>query len=291
MAEKRDCGTLYVVGTPIGNLGDITLRAVDVLKRVRIVAAEDTRRSRVLLDHIGAHPQNLVSLHEHNEADRCPGLLDELQQGHDVALVSDAGTPLVSDPGFLLVRRCWETGVGVIPVPGPSAITAVLSISPIPLDGFLFVGFLPARAGQRRELLRQLRSSRTGVVFFEAPHRVLDMLRDLVSEVGAERRVFVAKELTKVHERALFGAAHDVLGRLGEVEKGERGEFVCVMEGSHDAALEGAFDARRLMDTLLQELKPAQAARVGAKLTGAPRAELYAYAVGRGKPDSREGSL
>lgn len=270
-------GTLYVVATPIGNLGDVTLRAVEILKRVRIVAAEDTRRSRVLLEHIDAYPARLVSLHDFNEADRIGELVDELQRGNDVAIVSDAGTPLVSDPGYLLVRECWQRGIPVSPVPGPSALTAALSVSPLPVDRFQFLGFLPAKDKPRRECLESALAGVGTIVFFEAPHRLRDTLETIAALVGDERRVVVAKELTKVHERIEFGAVSEVMARLAASDALERGEFVCMIEAISRAPL--ASHAHRVMDVLLAELPPAQAARLGAKLTEAARSELYEYAV------------
>jgi 16S rRNA (cytidine1402-2'-O)-methyltransferase len=201
MSESRPAGTLFVVATPIGNLEDITLRAADVLRRVAIVAAEDTRRSRVLLAHIGATPQRLLSFHDHNESARSGQLLALLQQGHDVALVSDAGTPLISDPGFELVRLVRSHGVRVVPIPGPSAVMAALSASSVPVDRFYFEGFLPARSEARRKRLAELVTLPVSVVFFEAARRVRATLAELAKIVSAQRQVLLAKELTKIHER------------------------------------------------------------------------------------------
>ena len=211
MSEHRSIGTLFVVATPIGNLDDITLRAVDVLKSVAIVAAEDTRRSGVLLAHIGARPERLLSLHDHNEGGRSEQLLDLLQRGHDVALISDAGTPLISDPGFELVRRVRGEGVRVVPIPGPSSVTAALSASPLPIERFLFEGFLPSRATARRKRLRELAASSVAVVFFEAARRLRETLDDLVGIVDGDRQILLAKELTKI------ARAHRVRRRGGTV--------------------------------------------------------------------------
>ena len=276
---RRPVGTLFVVATPIGNLDDITLRAVDVLKSVAIVAAEDTRRSGVLLAHLGARPDRLLSLHDHNESGRSEQLLDLLQQGHDVALVSDAGTPLISDPGFELVRRVRSQGVRVVPVPGPSALTAVLSASPLPIERFLFEGFLPARSSARRKRLRELAAASVAVVFFEAARRLRDTLNELVEIVTPDREILLAKELTKIHERIESGAIVELIRRVDDGEFFEHGEFVCVLAAPRVAESAGATEVAALMEVLCEELPPAQAARIGARITHRPRNELYDYAV------------
>jgi 16S rRNA (cytidine1402-2'-O)-methyltransferase len=279
MSERRSVGTLFVVATPIGNLDDITLRAVDVLKSVAIVAAEDTRRSGVLLAHIGARPERLLSLHDHNESGRSGQLLELLQQGHDVALVSDAGTPLISDPGFELVRRVRAEGVRVIPIPGPSALTAVLSVSPLPVERFLFEGFLPARAPARQKRLRELAESSVSVVFFEAARRLRSTLADLLEIVGVDREVLLAKELTKLHERIESGPLAELMLRADDGEFLEHGEFVCVLGPRSRALSANDADVASLMTILCDELAPAQAARIAARITQRPRGELYDYAV------------
>lgn len=279
MSEHRSIGTLFVVATPIGNLDDITLRAVDVLKSVAIVAAEDTRRSGVLLAHIGARPERLLSLHDHNESGRSEQLLDLLQRGHDVALVSDAGTPLISDPGFELVRRVSREGVRVVPIPGPSALTAALSASPLPVDRFLFEGFLPARRTARRKRLRELSASQVAVVFFEAARRLRETLSDLIEIVEPERQILLAKELTKIHERIECGGVAELPQRLDDGEFFEHGEFVCVLAPSLTGVAAQDADVAALMNVLCDELPPAQAARIAARITQRSRNELYEYAV------------
>ena len=243
------------------------------------MAAEDTRRSGVLLAHIGARPQRLLSLHDHNESGRSEQLLELLQQGHDVALVSDAGTPLISDPGFELVRRVRREGVRVVPIPGPSALTAALSASPLPVERFLFEGFLPARSAARRKRLRELSASPVAVVFFEAARRLRETLRDLIGIVESDRQILLAKELTKIHERIECGAVAELMQRLDDGEFFERGEFVCILAPSlTDAATQDA-DVAALMNVLCDELAPAQAARIAARITHRSRNELYEYAV------------
>ncbi len=201
-------GTLYLVATPIGNLEDITLRALRILREADLVACEDTRQTRKLLDHYGIHKPT-VSYHEHNEATRAPELIEKLEAGSSVALVSDAGTPLVSDPGYRLVTHAIAKGIRVEPLPGPSAALAALAASGLPTDEFHFGGFLPPRSAQRRKALMRLKDEPATLVFYEAPHRLLDTLAD-IEEVLGPRPVVVARELTKVHEEFLRGTAAEL---------------------------------------------------------------------------------
>jgi 16S rRNA (cytidine1402-2'-O)-methyltransferase len=279
MSENQPAGTLFVVATPIGNLDDITLRAVDVLKAVGIVAAEDTRHSRVLLAHIGAAPARVLSLHDHNEGSRSAQLLELLQQGHDVALVSDAGTPLVSDPGFELVRLVRASGVRVVPIPGASAVMAALSASSLPVDRFYFEGFLPARATARRKRLVELASLPVSIVFFEAARRLRATLRELETIIEPTRQVLLAKELTKIHERIESGSISELLPRLDDGEFFEAGEFVCILGAPTTPPAADADSVATLMRVLCEELAPAQAARLAARITSRPRRELYEYAL------------
>lgn len=220
-------GTLFVVGTPIGNLGDMTERARETLGSVELVAAEDTRRTGRLLAHLGIK-RRLVSLFEGNERERIASIVAELREGKDVALVSDAGMPSISDPGFLLVRACTEEGIDVRVVPGPSAVTAALVVSGLPVERFTFEGFLPRKAGERRGRLRSLAEDPRTLVLFESPRRLRALLRDVVAELG-DRRVAVARELTKLHEQVLRGPASEVAERLGKDDP--KGEIVLVVEG------------------------------------------------------------
>lgn len=221
-------GTLYLVGTPIGNLGDMTDRARETLKAVDVVAAEDTRRTGRLLAAFGIKART-VSLFEGNERVRTGELLVELREGRDVAVVSDAGMPSVSDPGFLLVRACVEAGIDVRAVPGPSAVIAALVISGLPSDRWVFEGFLPRKVGERRARIRALRHDPRTVVLFESPHRLATLLRDVLVELG-DRRAAVARELTKLHEEVMRGRVSEVLATLGDHEP--RGEVVLVLEGA-----------------------------------------------------------
>jgi 16S rRNA (cytidine1402-2'-O)-methyltransferase len=268
-------GTLYVVATPIGNLADLSRRGADVLGSVAMIAAEDTRRTRVLLDHLGVAGIPVLALHSHNEAAASEAVIERLRHGDSVALVSDAGTPLVSDPGFGLVRACWAEGVTVVPVPGASAVATVLSVCPLPVPRFVFEGFLPAKPGAREQRLRELLAAGLAVVFYEAPHRMAATLRDL-ARLAPERRLFVGREMTKRHEQFLCDRADAVVERLGAAEQ-FKGEFACVLEGGEAAVT--AADVRDTMAVLCRELPPAQAARIGAQLLRRSRRELYELAL------------
>jgi 16S rRNA (cytidine1402-2'-O)-methyltransferase len=267
-------GVLYVVATPIGNLEDFSRRGASILGSVAMIAAEDTRRTRVLLDAVGIAGVPVKALHSHNEAAASRQVLAVLQRGDDVALVSDAGTPLVSDPGFELVRACWDEGVAVVPVPGASAVAAALSVCPLPVGRYLFEGYLPAKARQRQARLAELLELTVPVVFFEAPHRMFELLADL-AQLAPARRLVIAREMTKQHEQYLCDVAEALSAALTAAEQ-FRGEFVCVLEAGTPSV---SADVRHTMETLMRELAPAQAARLGAQLLGRPRRELYDLAV------------
>jgi 16S rRNA (cytidine1402-2'-O)-methyltransferase len=272
-------GRLAVISTPIGNLGDLSPRARDELAAAELVAAEDTRRTGQLLTTLGLS-RPLVSLHEHNEGERIEELLQRLRAGARIALVSDAGTPLLSDPGFELVRRVAQEGLTVVAVPGPSAITAALSIAGLPTERFTFEGFLPARLGERRSRLAELSSETRTLVFFEAPHRIAESLEDMSAAFGAERRAAVARELTKVFETVYRGT----LGSLCTQSRGDanfsRGEITVVVAGAERAVADASgahLDAT--LRVLLGELAPSKAAALAAKLTGAKRNDAYTRAL------------
>jgi 16S rRNA (cytidine1402-2'-O)-methyltransferase len=274
-------GVLYVVATPIGNLEDITERAVKVLKAVRLIAAEDTRRTRALLGALGLPARELLAYHDHNERELAERLVERLRAGHAVALVSDAGTPLLADPGFALVSACYRAGVPVRPVPGVCAITCALSVCPLPTRDFRFAGFLPARAAARRERLRVL-LERDPLVFYEAPHRMLETLAELEA-LAPERRVFIGREMTKRFESYLCDVPARLAAQLAGAEA-LRGEFVVVVEAPSEAP-GASLSAERVLAVLGRELKPAQAARLAAELTGRKRRELYEQLTGRtGEP-------
>lgn len=267
-------GRLYVVATPIGNLADITERAATVLRGARVVACEDTRRGRALLAHIGAAPAAVVALHAHNEATQSAGLLGRLRAGEDVALIADAGTPLVSDPGFALVRSAWAANVPVVSVPGPSAVTAAVAASPIAAGKFRFEGFLPAKAKARRDILAKLLRSDVAVVFFEAPHRMRETLLD-IEALDPQRPLVICRELTKRFETLSFGTVHDLLAADIVLD---RGECTCILAAA-EADEPDQEEALAVLAKLLGELAPGQAARLAARITGASRAMLYQRAL------------
>ena len=278
MTKER--GTLQVVATPIGNLADLSPRAQQVLGGADVIAAEDTRRTLQLLQSLGIS-RPLVSLFEHNESQRVPQLLERLAAGQSVALVSDAGTPLLSDPGFELVRAASRAGFAVQAIPGPSAITAALAVAGLPTQRFCFEGFLPARAAERRSALAALAHEPRTLVFFEAPHRIRATLADLAAEFGAEREAVVTRELTKAHESIYRGTLAELGLTAARDENFERGEITLVVAGATpaDAAAADPAQLRRTVDILLKELPPGRAAAVAAQLTGATRATAYALAM------------
>ena len=271
-------GCLYVVATPIGNLGDLSPRALQVLSAADAICAEDTRMTGPLLAHFGIG-KPLKALHEHNEARITADLISQLQSGRTLALVSDAGTPLVSDPGYALVRAAREAGLAVMTVPGPCAVTAALSIAGLPTDEFTFAGFLPARSGPRRARLQALAMESRTWVIYEAPHRILDCAEDLANAVGVERRVFLGRELTKRFEQSVQLPAGALLDWLREDSNRQRGEFVLAVAGLPVSSTAPSFDAQTLMRALLAELPPAKAARIAATLTGEKRQQLYQLAL------------
>ena len=273
-------GRLAVISTPIGNLGDLSPRARDELASAELIAAEDTRRTGQLLTTLGLS-RPLVSLHEHNETERIDELLIRLRGGARIALVSDAGTPLLSDPGFELVRRVSSEGMTVVAVPGPSAITAALSIAGLPTERFTFEGFLPARLAERRGRLAELAPESRTQVFFEAPHRIAESLEDMSAAFGATRRAAVARELTKVFETVYRGTLAELATLARSDPNFTRGEITVVVEGAVPApaadTLLVTLDAA--LTVLLAELAPSKAAALAAKLTGAKRNDAYARAL------------
>jgi 16S rRNA (cytidine1402-2'-O)-methyltransferase len=275
---------LFVVATPIGNLEDITHRAVGLLAAADLVAAEDTRRTRVLLAHYDIRTR-LLALHEHNEQAQIPALLERIGRGEMVALVSDAGTPLVSDPGFRLVRAVAEAGLPVIPVPGPSALTAALSVAGLPTDRFVFEGFLPARPAARRKRLAALSGEHRTLVFFESSHRIEASLADLAEAFGGTRPAVICRELTKQFETVLRGSLEQLGQQLAGDANQRRGEFVVLVEGA--AANTTAQPGVDLARALLEYLPASQAARVAAQVTGATRRDIYAALEDR--PDAGNG--
>jgi 16S rRNA (cytidine1402-2'-O)-methyltransferase len=268
-------GQLFVVATPIGNLEDLSARARRVLEEVAVIAAEDTRRTRQLLSSFRCHTP-LMAVHEHNEAERVPVLCERLAAGEDVALVSDAGTPLISDPGFALVQACQRRGIRVVPVPGPSALLAALQASGLPTDRFVFEGFLPRKAGQRRERLAALVSEPRTLVFFESVHRIADTVGDLAASFGAERPATLARELTKMHESVVSDSLGGLAAALREGSIVRRGEFVLVVAGHAAEQSGGLAEARRVYGLLIEVLPADAALKLTARITGVKRNALYA---------------
>jgi 16S rRNA (cytidine1402-2'-O)-methyltransferase len=280
-------GRLQVIATPIGNMSDISARARQALESADAVAAEDTRHTGALLQGLGiARP--LLSLHAHNEAQRVPEILTRLAAGETIALVSDAGTPLLSDPGYELVRAAADAGVDVEAIPGPSAITTALAIAGLPVGRFCFEGFLPARERERRAHLSSLADEARTLVFFEAPHRIAATLADLAAELGTERRAVVARELTKAHETIYRGTLSDLAQRAASEDNFRRGEITIVVAGAAPEAT-GVDNGllRRAVDLLSKELPPSRAAAIAAQLTGATRNEAYALIQRQAKPSSQ----
>ncbi|MCO4321453.1 16S rRNA (cytidine(1402)-2'-O)-methyltransferase [Aliidiomarina quisquiliarum] len=267
-------GILYIVPTPIGNLADMTQRAQQVLAEVSAIAAEDTRHSRVLLDHYGIQTP-MFALHEHNERQKAAALVKRLEGGDSIALISDAGTPLISDPGFPLVRACRAAGVQVVALPGPSAVITALSASGLPTDRFLYAGFLPAKQQARLTALTELLDEPATLVFYEAPRRIVDTLTAVVEVFGAERDVVVAREITKQFETYLVGTASEVLAQVQADPNQQRGEMVLIIAGAVRAADAIPAPALQLLATLSKELAPKKAAKIVAGHYGLRANELY----------------
>ena len=265
---------LYVVATPIGNLEDISLRALEVLAAADVVAAEDTRRTRQLLTRHGID-RPLVALHEHNEEKQAPQLVRRVLGGENIALVSDAGTPLLSDPGFRLVRLAADEGVDVVSVPGPSAITAALSVGGLPTDRFAFEGFMPSKAAARRKRLQSLAAEARTLVFFESSHRIQDCLTDMEQVFGADRPAAVCRELTKQFETVLRGTLAAIRETVEQDENQRKGEFVVLVGGNVEPEEGRAAQALELARALKEHVGASQAARIAANIHGASRRDIY----------------
>ncbi|WP_442489649.1 16S rRNA (cytidine(1402)-2'-O)-methyltransferase [Halomonas litopenaei] len=277
MSEAK-AGSLYVVATPIGNLDDLSPRAAQVLGQVALVAAEDTRHSARLMRHLGLSPA-MISVHDHNEASRVETLRQRLAQGDDVALISDAGTPLISDPGYVVVRELRAAGFRVVPIPGPCALVTALCAAGLPTDHFSFHGFLPAKGAGRRARLEAWKHSTVTQVCYESPHRIRDTLADVVAVLG-ERRVVLGRELTKTFETFLDGSAAELLTLMETDPDQARGEFVVMVAGdSGPAPDQRAVDDQALLGALLAEgVGVKQAAAVAARVLGGPKKQWYAQA-------------
>jgi len=266
--------TLYVVATPIGNLADLSPRAQEVLRSVAAICAEDTRHTGQLLSHFGIG-KPLVALHDHNEEAMAERVVARLLGGESLALVSDAGTPLVSDPGFRLVRAARAAGVRVSPVPGACAAIAALSVAGLPSDRFVFEGFLPAKAAARRERLQRLAGETGTLVFYESSHRIVESLADMAAAFGGKRPAAVARELTKLFETVLDGTLAQLRAAVEADDNQRKGEFVVMVQGAGDDEQAKIAEGRRLYAKLHEHLPPSTAAKLAAELSGAPRKALY----------------
>ncbi|MES2580711.1 MAG: 16S rRNA (cytidine(1402)-2'-O)-methyltransferase [Pseudomonadota bacterium] len=279
MNDIKATGTLYVVATPIGNLGDITLRALEALKVVDAIAAEDTRHTSGLLSHFGIS-KKLIAVHEHNEHQSAEKLLTQLKAGENIALVTDAGTPGVSDPGAVVVDFVRKAGIKVVPIPGVSAVIAALSASGITQNGFLFHGFLPASGAARRKALEVLKTQTVTLVFYEAPHRIVESIADMATVLGAERRVTFARELTKTFETIYSCDLADAVAWLQADANQQRGEFVLLVEAAAvKVAEEFSEEVVRILKLLLADLPLKQAVKLATEITNEKKNDLYEFAL------------
>ncbi|PWW13016.1 MULTISPECIES: 16S rRNA (cytidine(1402)-2'-O)-methyltransferase [Pseudidiomarina] len=277
MSDSNGC--LYIVPTPIGNLADITERSVQTLRAVDAIAAEDTRHSGQLLQHLGIRNE-LFALHEHNERQRAEQVVERLLQGQSIALISDAGTPLISDPGYVLVQQCRAEGIKVVALPGACAFVTALSAAGLPTDRFAFEGFLPAKPQQRRKRLQGLLSDTRTLVFYESPHRIVDCLADFVSEFGAERQLVLGRELTKTFETYLHGSIAEVQAQVLADSNQQRGEMVLVLAGAAAVAEDDVTpQALRTLTLLREHLPLKKAAALAAEIHGARKNNLYQLAL------------
>jgi len=265
---------LYIVATPIGNLSDISDRAIQILQEVDLIAVEDTRHSGKLLQHIGVATP-MLALHEHNEGKKVGQLIDKLSDGKSIALISDAGTPLISDPGYQLVKAALAAEIKVSPVPGPSALVAALSASGLPSDAFIFEGFLPNKSVSRLKKMETLADESRTLIFYEAPHRIVACLQDMQQVFGAKRKAVVARELTKTFETIRNDSLENLLAWIEGDTNQQRGEFVLLIQGKEKDLSAVDTEAEFILDTLMQELPLKQASQLTAKITGIKKNTLY----------------
>jgi 16S rRNA (cytidine1402-2'-O)-methyltransferase len=272
-------GSLYIVATPIGNMGDMTERAQKILTDVDVIAVEDTRRSGQLLRHFDISTP-MIAVHEHNERQICDSLLKRIEKGESIALISDAGTPLLSDPGYFLVNQARERDISVVPIPGVSAVITALSVAGLPTDRFIFEGFLPAKSAARQQKLEKLKDDARTVIFYEAPHRIIEMLKDCQQVFGGQRKVVLARELTKTFE-TVHGDTLDKLIPWVEADENQRkGEFVVLVQGAQmreDTGIDA--ESERILLILLKDLPVKQAAALAASITGLKKNALYQFAI------------
>ena len=271
---------IYIVATPIGNLSDITQRAINILQAVDKIAAEDTRHSKQLLNHLGINTQ-LIAIHEHNEREQAEALLVEVAQGAAIALISDAGTPLISDPGYYLVQQAHAQGIKVVPIPGPSAVICALSASGLPTDRFSFEGFLPAKSQARLNQLQNLIAEPRTMVFYESPHRVLETLLDMQQVFGPQRRVTMAREMTKQFETIVAGDFAKLVSFVTGDTNQQRGEIVLMVAGCIQELdkFNLSPESEKVLGILLKELSVKQAVSLAADITGVQKKILYAKAI------------
>lgn len=275
--DNNSNGTLYVVATPIGNIEDISARAIATLKEVSLIAAEDTRHSQRLCQHYAINTP-MISLHEHNEQARVEQIAERLQQGDSIALISDAGTPLISDPGFKLVRELRAKGCSISPIPGPSALITALSVAGIATDSFSFFGFLPAKSSSRKQKYQDLSSRNETLVFYESSHRILASLQDALAVLG-NRHAVIARELTKTFETILDGNLEDLIEAVSTDSNQSKGEFVLIISGQDKESSQNSVDSEQLLSELIKELPPNKAAKIVAKVTGEKKKDLYQKAL------------
>ena len=278
-------GVLYIVSTPIGNLADITYRAVDVLRQVDLIAAEDTRHSKHLLEHYQI-TQPMISVHEHNEESRVAMILAHLAEGKDIALISDAGTPLINDPGYRLVRAVKSEGFDVVPLPGSCALIAALSVSGLPTDQFHFLGFLPVKSAARKQYLSQFTESSATLICYEAPHRLLKLIQDIVELMGSQREVCLARELTKKFETIKTAPAAELLAWIEQDANQQKGECVVLIAGQSRSSKNEEFkeldaSTRELLIALVEYMPPKKAASIVAQFQKLPKQNLYDFLIHR----------
>lgn len=276
--SSNQSGTLYVVATPIGNLADMVPRAVHTLQSVSVIACEDTRHSKKLLEHFSINTP-CIAYHDHTDEKSAYKILNRLADGDDVALISDAGTPLISDPGYRLVAQARTQDIPVIPIPGACAAISALSVSGLPTDKFRFVGFLPAKSTQRQKVLETLKSVSDTLVFYEAPHRICAALNDLLEVFGSERIAFMAREISKTFETYLYGTIEELLVQVSADSNQQRGEIVLVLAGNTASKENLSADAEKILKLLIKELPLAKAASLAAKITGDDKKQLYQLAL------------
>lgn len=284
-AASTSAGTLYVVATPIGNLEDMTPRAARILSEVELIAAEDTRHSAKLLRHFGIGTKT-EAIHEHNERSQVPRLVEILKGGKSIAFITDAGTPLVSDPGFHLVRAARQAGIRVVPVPGACAAITALSAAGLPSDRFVFEGFPPAKSAARRAVFEKLCEEGRTLIFYESPHRILESLKDMSEVFGGEREAVLARELTKQFETLRAGTLAELLEWVGRDANQQLGEFVILIHGVPRVERKSVDEAaEHVLKILLEELSVSQAAALAARITGLKKNKLYEYALTLKKGD------